>query len=83
VRRHDGHRDGAVEEVVMGAQGPELPEDVDPLVWAVVAGLALAAVTVLTLLVAGHLRDGLALVLLVPVMGGCLVVVFRALVPRR
>jgi hypothetical protein len=70
------------EEVGMGAQGQELPEDVEPLVWGVLAGLALAAVTALTLLVTGHLRDGLALVLLVPVMAGCLVVLVRALVPR-
>ncbi len=66
----------------MGAQGPQLPSDVDPLAWSVVAGLTLAAVTALTLLVTGHLRDGLALVLLTPVMAGCLVVVVRAVVQR-
>ena len=66
----------------MGASDRELPEDVDPLVWSVVAGLALAVVTALTLLVTGHLDDGLVLVLLIPAMGGCAVVLVRALVPR-
>ena len=66
----------------MGASDRELPEDVDPLVWSVVGGLTLAVITALTLLVTGHLEDGLALVLLVPAMAGCIVVLFRALVQR-
>jgi UPF0716 family protein affecting phage T7 exclusion len=66
----------------MGLHGPELPDDVDPLAWSVVSGLTLAVVTALTLLVTGHLDDGLALVLLVPATAGCIVVLFRALVQR-
>jgi hypothetical protein len=67
----------------MGRHGPELPEDVDPLAWSVVAGSALAVVTALTLLVTGHLDDGLVLVLLVPAMAGCVVVLLRALLQQR
>jgi L-cysteine desulfidase len=52
--------------------GPAGPPDVDPLAWAVVAGLALGVVTMLALLVSGRFTPvSVALVFLVPAIAGC------------
>ena len=55
--------------MVSGSAGPP---DVDALAWAVVAGVALGVVTLLTLLVAGYFTPtAVALVFLVPAVAGC------------